>query len=158
MNNKQDKSKTNLDELKKRLEPLQYEVLVHSATEPPFSSHLTEHNEEGIYVDAATGQPLFSSYDKFDSGCGWPSFTKPIEKDNVRYKKDASHGMVRTEVRSSEGDFHLGHVFSDGPEHAGGLRYCINGAALRFIAKKDMEREGYADWISWLKHQDGEQI
>ncbi len=114
-----------------------------AATEQPFSSPLDKHTEPGIYVDIVTGEPLFSSTDKFDSGCGWPAFSKPIDSEAVRELMDTSHGMVRSEVRSRAGDSHLGHVFEDGPKDKGGMRYCINGAALRFIPVADLEREGY---------------
>lgn len=135
------------DDLKKRLTPLQYEVTQHSATEPPFRNEFWNHHGEGIYVDIVSGKPLFSSLDKFDSSCGWPSFAKPLASDEVVEKSDYSHGMVRTEVRSQTADSHLGHVFDDGPRALGGLRYCINSAALRFIAKDDLEREGYGDYL-----------
>lgn len=127
------------------LTPLQYEVTQNNATEPPFRNEFFDHKEEGIYVDIVSGEPLFSSLDKFDSGCGWPSFTKPLAEHAVKEKSDFSHFMIRTEVRSSEADSHLGHLFDDGPEEKGGLRYCINSAALRFIPKKDLEQEGYGD-------------
>lgn len=129
--------------LRRRLTPLQYAVTRESATEPPFQSKLDGEFRPGIYVDVTTGEPLFSSGDKFDSGCGWPSFSKPLDPNTVRERGDLSHGMVRTEVRSRAGDAHLGHVFADGPKERGGLRYCINGAALRFIPREEMEREGY---------------
>ena len=104
--------------------------------------------EDGIYVDITTGEPLFVSTDKFESGCGWPSFSKPIDKKLIQNIMDNSHGMIRTEVRSKTGDAHLGHVFTDGPEELGGLRYCINSASLKFISKEDMEKEGYGDYLS----------
>jgi peptide-methionine (R)-S-oxide reductase len=126
-----------------RLSPEQYEVTQHNATERPFKNLYWDHKEQGIYVDVASGEPLFTSMDKFDSGCGWPSFTKPIEAENVVEKRDTSHGMIRTEVRSNSGDSHLGHVFPDGPAEAGGLRYCINSASLRFIPVDQLESEGY---------------
>ena len=116
--------------------PLQYEVTQNNATEPPFRNEYFDNFDEGIYVDIATGEPLFSSEDKFDSGCGWPAFSKPIDKKLVKEIIDKSHGMQRIEVRSSNGDSHLGHVFTDGPRDRGGLRYCINSASLKFIPKK----------------------
>ncbi len=134
------------EELRKRLTPLQYEVTQRNATEPPFQNEYFDHHEEGIYVDIVSGEPLFSSLDKYDSGCGWPSFTKPISKASIKEKLDLSHFMVRTEVRSRLADSHLGHVFDDGPPDRGGLRYCINSAALRFIPKEDLEKEGYGEY------------
>ena len=131
------------DELRAKLTDLQYRVTQKAATEPAFSSPLDKHWEPGIYVDVATGEPLFSSTDKFDSGCGWPAFSKPIDPEAVRELTDTSYGMVRSEVRSRAGDSHLGHVFEDGPKDRGGLRYCINGASLRFIPVADLDREGY---------------
>ncbi len=130
------------EEAKKKLSPLQYKVTQENATEPPFQNEFWNNKREGVYVDVVSGEVLFSSLDKYDSGCGWPSFTKPLVEENVLEKTDASHGMARTEVRSKGGDSHLGHVFTDGPKPAG-LRYCINSASLRFIAKEDMEKEGY---------------
>ncbi len=135
------------DELRRRLTPMQYEVTQNSATEPPFRNSFWDHKEEGLYVDIVSGEPLFSSLDKFDSGCGWPSFTKPLLSSNVTEHSDLSHGMIRTEVRSREADSHLGHVFPDGPQDRGGLRYCINSASLRFIPKGELEREGYGAYL-----------
>lgn len=132
-------------ELRKKLTPMQYEVTQHDATEPPFRNAFWDHHEEGLYVDVVTGEPLFSSRDKFDSGTGWPSFTKPVESDRVIEKPDLSHGMVRVEVRSRSGNSHLGHVFDDGPPPTR-QRYCINSAALRFIPVAALESEGYAEY------------
>lgn len=134
------------EDLKKKLTPMQYEVTQNNGTEPPFKNEFWNHTEEGIYVDIVSGEPLFSSLDKYDAGCGWPSFTKPINKEQVKEEMDVSHRMVRTEVRSKEGDSHLGHVFEDGPVDKGGLRYCINSAALRFIPVSQLETEGYGEY------------
>ena len=139
------------DELKKELSDLEYAVTMESATESPYTGQYWDSFEEGIYVDITTGEPLFSSKDKFSSQCGWPSFSKPIEKEVTRYYKDNSHFVERIEVRSRVGDAHLGHVFPDGPTELGGLRYCINSASIRFIKKEDLEKEGYADLLSIFK-------
>jgi methionine-R-sulfoxide reductase len=127
------------------LTPLQYSVACNNQTEPPFDNEYWDNKEEGIYVDVITGEPLFSSRDKYDSGSGWPSFTQPLVPENIIEKEDSSHGMRRTEVRSRIGDSHLGHVFNDGPLPTR-LRYCINSASLRFIPLKDLEKEGYGDY------------
>lgn len=132
--------------LKKKLNPMQYEVTQNNGTEPPFRNEYWNEAADGIYVDIISGKPLFSSLDKYDAGCGWPSFTKPIEAEEIEEKVDKSHFMVRTEVRSKTADSHLGHVFPDGPGPAG-LRYCINSAALRFIRKEDLEKEGYGEFL-----------
>ena len=137
--------------LKEKLTSIQYEVTQNNGTEPPFRNEFWNHTEEGIYVDIVSGEPLFSSLDKYDAGCGWPSFTKPIKKEQVVEEMDVTHNMVRTEVRSKEGDSHLGHVFEDGPQDKGGLRYCINSAALRFINVDDLEKEGYGEYKSLFK-------
>ncbi|WP_033067636.1 peptide-methionine (R)-S-oxide reductase MsrB [Thalassospira australica] len=129
------------------LSPEQYHVTQENGTEPPFRNDFWDHKEDGLYVDIVSGEPLFTSRDKFDSGCGWPSFVKPVETDHVVAKEDTTHGMRRIEVRSKHGDSHLGHVFPDGPQDRGGLRYCINSASLRFIAIEDLEAEGYGEYI-----------
>ncbi|MQY17062.1 peptide-methionine (R)-S-oxide reductase MsrB [Nocardia macrotermitis] len=128
------------------LTPEQYHVTQESGTERAFTGEFWDHHEPGIYVDVVSGEPLFTSLDKFDSGCGWPSFTKPVSADALVDTRDLSHRMIRTEVRSVFGDSHLGHVFTDGPREAGGLRYCINSAALRFVHLDDLEAEGYGPY------------
>ena len=137
--------------LKENLSEEAYQVTQHAATERPFQNEYFATFEEGIYVDVTTGEPLFFAGDKFDSGCGWPSFTRPIAKDVIKYYQDKSHGMERIEVRSRSGNAHLGHVFTDGPQDQGGLRYCINSAALRFIKKEDMRIAGYGYLLSYMK-------
>jgi peptide-methionine (R)-S-oxide reductase len=138
-----------------RLSPEQYEVTQRNGTERPFKNAFWDNKEPGLYVDIVSGEPLFTSEDKFDSGCGWPSFTKPIEAENVIENRDTSHGMVRTEVRSSAGDSHLGHVFPDGPREAGGLRYCINSASLRFVPFPQLEAEGYGSYRKLFQQSEG---
>ena len=130
-----------------RLTPEQFRVTQKSGTERPGTGEHLGNKEPGIYVDIVSGEPLFASTDKYESGCGWPSFTKPIEPANINELRDSSHGMIRTEVRSIHGDSHLGHVFEDGPEDRGGLRYCINSASLRFVPKEEMEAQGYGDYL-----------
>lgn len=137
--------------LKKKLTPLQYNVTQRNETEPPFDNPYWKKDEPGLYVDVATGEPLFSSKDKFDSGCGWPSFAKPIDPESVTYQSDHRLGMERVETRSRAGNSHLGHRFEDGPLESGGLRYCINSAALRFIPLAEMEKEGYGAFIPLVK-------
>jgi len=129
------------------LTPEQYRVTQESGTERPGTGPLLGNKAPGVYVDIVSGEPLFASADKYESGCGWPSFTKPIEPANVAELRDMTHGMLRTEVRSKHGDSHLGHVFPDGPRDRGGLRYCINSASLRFVARDDMEAEGYGAYL-----------
>ena len=136
--------------LQRELTPLQYAVTQENATERPFDNEYAANFEEGIYVDVTTGEPLFFSTDKFESGCGWPAFSKPIDKALITEHNDFSLFRARTEVRSKTGDAHLGHVFPDGPKELGGLRYCINSASLRFIPKADMEQEGYVDYLKLL--------
>ena len=128
------------------LTPEQYRVTQKDNTEAPFTGQYWDNKEPGLYVDVVSGEPLFASSDKFDSGTGWPSFTKPVDADNIVEKRDFSHFMLRTEVRSAHGDSHLGHVFHDGPKGDGGMRYCINSASLRFIHRDDLEDEGYGDY------------
>lgn len=134
-------------DLKNKLTDISYRVTQENATERPFSSPYDDFYEEGIYVDIVSGKALFSSLDKYDAGCGWPSFTKVIDEAEIKEEIDLSHGMVRKEVRSKSADSHLGHVFPDGPRDKGGLRFCINGASLRFIPKKKMEEEGYGEYL-----------
>ena len=134
-----------------RLTPEQYRVTQQSATERPGTGELLHEKRAGIYVDIVSGEPLFASSDKFESGCGWPSFTKPIVPAHVQELSDGSHGMIRTEVRSTHGDSHLGHVFNDGPRDRGGLRYCINSASLRFVPRERMEAEGYGAYLDQVE-------
>ncbi len=138
-------AKDNTD-LKQKLSPIQYQVTQENGTERPFYNEYWDNEQEGIYVDIVSGEPLFSSKDKYDAGCGWPSFTKPIDKYQLKENTDTSHGMVRTEVRSKDADSHLGHVFDDGPKDEGGLRYCMNSAAMRFIPKDKLKDAGYGEY------------
>ena len=133
------------------LNPEQFRVTQQNGTEYPGTGKLLNNKKAGIYVDIVSGEPLFASSDKFESGCGWPSFTKPIDHAHVSELKDVTHGMTRIEVRSTHGDSHLGHVFNDGPRDRGGLRYCINSASLRFVAKADMAAEGYGDYLTQVE-------
>ena len=136
-----------------KLSPAQYHVTQRSGTEAPGTGEYLDNKEPGIYVDVVSGEPLFASSDKFDSGSGWPSFTKPIDPANVNELRDTAHGLVRIEVRSAHGDSHLGHVFPDGPRDRGGLRYCINSAALRFVHREDMEAEGYGAYLNQVEER-----
>lgn len=146
-----DKNNKERENLKKILTSIQFEVTQNDQTEPPFDNEYWDNKEEGIYVDIISGEALFTSKDKFDSGCGWPSFTKPVSEKVIIEKSDFSHGMYRTEARTTKSNSHLGHVFDDGPKEHGGLRYCINSASLKFIPKNKMEEEGYSDYIKLLK-------
>jgi methionine-R-sulfoxide reductase len=137
-----------------RLSKEQFRVTQESATERPFQNAYWDHDAPGLYVDIVSGEPLFSSLDKFDSECGWPSFTKPVDPENVEELSDTTHGMVRTEVRSTHADSHLGHVFDDGPKAAGGLRYCINSASLRFIPLDELESEGYGEYVKLFESKE----
>lgn len=141
----------NYDVAIRNLTPEQYRVTQENGTEMPGSGEYLDNHEPGIYVDVVSGEPLFASSDKYESGCGWPSFTKPIEPANINEFHDTTHGMIRTEVRSANGDSHLGHVFPDGPADRGGLRYCINSASLRFIHRDDMEAEGYGAYLNQVE-------
>lgn len=142
------------DDIKRKLTPLQYAVAMENATEHPFSGDFWREERSGLYVDVVTGEPLFSSKDKFDAGCGWPSFTRPIAPEVLTEKRDLSHGLDRVEVRSRTGDIHLGHLFTDGPKSRGGLRYCINSASLRFIPASELASEGYGDWLNTFITED----
>lgn len=146
----------NKDDLKKKLTPLQYHVTQEQGTERPFENEFWNHHEDGIYVDIVSGEPLFSSLDKFDSSCGWPSFAKPLS--SVETKMDKSYGMIRTEVRSKTANSHLGHLFTDGPLELGGYRYCINSASLRFIPKKDLKKEGYEAYLVLFEKETHEKL
>ncbi len=142
---------TKSDDAIARLTPEQFRVTQQNGTERAFTGEYDHHFAPGIYVDIVSGEPLFASSAKFDSGCGWPSFSKPIVDANVTELRDASHGMIRTEVRSAHGDSHLGHVFPDGPRDMGGLRYCINSASLRFVPRDEMEAEGYGEYLNQVE-------
>ena len=148
MNKKYTKKSTK--ELKEQLTNQQYKVTTENATEPPYTNEYDNNYEKGIYVDITTGEPLFSSSNKFNSGCGWPAFSTPITKEVIKEKIDESYGTIRTEVRSNIGDAHLGHVFPDGPKETGGLRYCINSASLKFIPIDKMKEEGYEEYLDQI--------
>ena len=141
------------EELRQRLTPLQYKVTRQEVTEPPFMNAYWNNHQPGLYVDVVSGEPLFSSLDKFDSGTGWPSFTKPLENQSVTEKTDVAYGMERTEVRSSSSDSHLGHVIDDGPSAAGGMRYCMNSASLRFVPVEKLKEEGYEKYLPLFEKQ-----
>lgn len=134
-----------------KLSPTQHRITQQNGTEAPGTGKYLKNKESGVYVDIVSGEPLFASSDKYESGCGWPSFTKPIKPAYVNEISDSTHGMVRVEIRSAHGDSHLGHVFDDGPQDRGGLRYCINSASLRFVHRDDMEQEGYGDYINQVE-------
>lgn len=140
--------------LRDTLTPIQYQVTQEKGTERPFDNEYWHNTDEGLYVDIVSGEPLFSSKEQYDAGCGWPSFTKPINSHNVQEHQDLSHMMVRTEVRSQQANSHLGHVFEDGPKEAGGLRYCMNSAAMRFIPKEDLQKKGYGAYLSLFESND----
>ena len=150
MTSKNDYKKPSAEELKKKLSDLQYKVTQHDGTEPPFQNEYWDNKKPGIYVDIVSGEPLFSSLDKFDSGTGWPSFTKPLEQKNIKTKDDHKLMSTRTEVRSCSADTHLGHVFDDGPG-PGGLRYCMNSSAMKFIPVEELEAQGYGQFLSLFK-------
>lgn len=144
-------NKPSKEELKKKLTPLQYKVTQDNFTERPFENEYYDSDQPGLYVDIVSGEALFTSMDKFNSGCGWPSFSKPVTKDSLNEKKDLTHNMHRIEVRSKSSDSHLGHIFNDGPLDLGGLRYCINSASLRFIPLENMGKEGYGEYLKFFE-------
>ena len=147
MNSRQKQNQETEQELRKRIGDLSYEVTQNSATEYPFTGAYDDFFEKGLYVDIVSGEPLFTSMDKYNSGCGWPAFARPVREDAVAKRRDLSYGMIRTEVRSTGSGSHLGHVFNDGPAEYGGLRYCINSASLRFIPYEELEEQGYGEYL-----------
>jgi len=149
-------AKMSKEDLKTKLTPMQYKVACEGGTEPPFRNAYWDNKEPGLYVDVISGEPLFTSVHKFDSGTGWPSFTQTLKKEAIVEKKDASHGMVRVEVRSAKSDAHLGHVFDDGPRDAGGLRYCINSASLKFIPVAKLKESGYGEFVALFEKKGGD--
>ncbi len=144
------------EELRKKLTPMQFEVTQRDGTEPPHRNEYWDNKEEGLYVDIVSGEPLFSSLEKFDSSCGWASFYKPLEAENFVEKEDRKFGMKRIEVRSKHADSHLGHVFNDGPRELGGMRYCMNSASMRFIPVEKLEEEGYGEYLSLFQKENSE--
>ncbi len=147
-------TKPSEEELRQKLTPMQYQVTQDEGTEPPFQNEYWNNKEQGLYVDIVSGEPLFSSFEKFDSSCGWASFYKPLEPENFIEKEDNKLGMRRVEVRSKNADSHLGHVFNDGPRELGGLRYCMNSASMRFIPVEKLEEEGYGEYLSLFQQND----
>lgn len=149
-----DFTKPSDEELREKLTPMQYQVTQQEGTEPPFQNEYWNNKEAGLYVDVVSGEPLFSSFEKFDSSCGWASFYKPLEPENFTEKEDGKFGMRRVEVRSKNADSHLGHVFEDGPSELGGLRYCMNSASMRFVPVDELEAEGYGEYLSLFQTND----
>ena len=151
---REDYKQISKEDMIENLSEMEKKVTLNQGTEPAFRNEFYDNQEEGIYVDLYTGEPLFTTKEQYDAGCGWPSFTKPVNRHVISEKLDRSHGMARTEVRSGESDVHLGHVFTDGPTEEGGLRYCINSAALRFIPKKDLQETGYGEYLDLFNEKE----